>query len=137
MFLQSSDGRGVPVQTDRLLSIKKVSLRFCTKCKRDTIWIICCKGKLLYIDQVQDKKLRHPSYFKQNYVGNHPKKFQMEIQRFGYPSLGLKLSGQDPIRPHTHTQLQAKSRRAKFLNFHLKFLGWFLMIQFCLEFRVD
>ena len=54
---------------------------------------------------------------------NHLKKLQMEIQRFGSPTFGLKLSGQDPIRPHTDTQLQAKSRRAKPLNFHLKFFG--------------
>ena len=53
---------------------------------------------------------------------NHPKRYLLEIQRFGSPGFGLKLSGQDPIRPHMYTQLQAKSCRAKPLNFHLKFL---------------
>ena len=48
---------------------------------------------------------------------NHPKRYLLEIQRFGSPGFGLKLSGQGPIRPHTHTQLQAKSWRPKPLNF--------------------
>ena len=63
------------------------------------------------------KKLSTPSNSKQNCMENHPKKYLLEIQRFGSPGFGLKLRCQDPIRPHTHTQLQAKSWRAKPLNF--------------------
>ena len=69
------------------------------------------------------KKLSNPSNSKQNCMENHPKKYLLEIQRFGSPGFGLKLRCQDPIRPHTHTQLQAKSWRAKPLNFQKIFFG--------------
>ena len=66
-------------------------------------------GLAVYIRVGQlTKKLCHTSNSKQNCMRNHPKRYLLEIQRFGPPGFGLKLRCQDPIRPHTITQLQAK-----------------------------
>ena len=48
---------------------------------------------------------------------NHPKKYLLEIQRFGSPGFGLKLSVRMGSYGVLTPQLQAKSWRAKPLNF--------------------
>ena len=54
---------------------------------------------------------------------NHPKRYLLEIQRFGSPGFGLKLSVRMGSYGVLTTQLQAKSWRAKPLNFQKIFFG--------------
>ena len=63
------------------------------------------------------KKLSRASNSKQNCLRNHPKKYLLEIQRFGSPGFGLKLRVRMGSYGVLTTQLQAKSWRAKPLNF--------------------
>ena len=64
-----------------------------------------------------------PSNPKQNCMENHPKKLQMEMQRLGSPTFGLKLSVRMGSYGVLTPQLQAKSWRAKPLNFQKIFFG--------------
>ena len=65
--------------------------------------LLCCQAFcLMYtLEWVNwPKKLSNPSNSKQNCMENHPKKYLLEIQRFGSPGFGLKLRGQDPHFAH-------------------------------------